>query len=62
MTHEYHQRFEFSDGSIAVRMEAGDRWTVLKGNSKSKAQEHAKVQNRFWKPWVKDALQRKARL
>ena len=53
---EYHQHHRCGDGSIAVRKEPGDPWTVIKGEGGSKAQTFANQQNKFWKPWMKDSI------
>ena len=54
----YHQWSEQSDGSICARKEPGDLWKLLYGDGNSKAAKFANQQNKFWKPWMKDALRR----
>lgn len=58
MTTKYHQYRGFdNDGSIAVRVEPGDKWTVIEGDQNSGAADFAKQQNRFWKSWTKESIQ-----
>lgn len=47
------------DGSTCVRYEPGDKWTVItSGQGHTKAHEFANEQNKFWKSWMKAAINR----
>ena len=54
---KYHQFYRAFDGSECIRNVAGDPWTMLKGDRNSDAYKFMKVQNRFWKSWVRKAIQ-----
>jgi len=56
MSKKYHQYSEQADGSVCVRVEPGDPWTVIAGEGDSQAYAFANQQNKFWKPWMKESI------
>lgn len=60
MSDTYHQFYRSpKDNSVCVRLKAGDPWTLLEGKGDSQAMKFANQQNKFWRPWIKDALLRR---
>jgi len=58
MTQRFHEYYRSSDGSVAVKCQPGDPWTLHDGDHNSKAKQFVKDQNRFWKTWMKKSIER----
>ena len=60
---DFHQCMTHPDGSVTARPTAASKWRVINTTERPKdpntqAARFAKVQNKYWKPWMIDAARR----
>lgn len=55
---KYYQYYECHDGSVCVRHEEAGLWEVLTNGDQHAGTKFVNTQNKFWRPWMREALER----